>query len=307
MRRSLLFLALSAGSLALVCIAPGSRLFAQTKGATNNRSVQDFKKHWTTAKALAVAVAQAMPAEDYSFQPVPAEMSSGEQMMHITAANYGYGAFLGALEVPVSKAPKRDERGDRQRTRRFGCSKIYDGVTDTQLDQIRGTGDHTVDGREVILGAPVHMSRHRPIRGLSPAEGHHAARIQMVSRPTGLDRLRKAPNAEGDGQADDNHVYDQAEQHLVKFVRAPGMERRQRQYDIAHYQLNGYSIEQAAHQGVRGHKDKLSAGSVVNSRSGEGDEEVDEDTQQVHARAALMGRLPANQPGGNPQWYAATK
>jgi uncharacterized damage-inducible protein DinB len=179
MRRSLLFWGLSVGSLALVCIAPGSRLFAQTAGSTSNRFVQDFEKHWTTAKALAVAVAQAMPAEDYSFKPVPAEMSFGEQMMHITAANYGYCAFLGGSKSSYQKPQNATKE---EIVKGLGdsfdyCSKVFDGVTDAQLDQIRGTGDHAVDEREVMLGALVHMSHHRGqsevylrLKGITPPE-----------------------------------------------------------------------------------------------------------------------------------------
>jgi uncharacterized damage-inducible protein DinB len=179
MRNTLLTVGLSASALAVVCVTPGSRVFAQTGGSSSNRFVQDFEKHWTTAKALAVAVAQAMPAEGYSFKPVPAEMSFGEQMMHITSANYGYCAFLGGSKSPYQKpqtATKEEIVKGLSESFDY-CSKIFDGVTDAQLDQIRGTGDHAVDGREVMLGALVHMSHHRGqsevylrLKGITPPE-----------------------------------------------------------------------------------------------------------------------------------------
>src|SRR5216684_1167216 len=42
--------------------------------------LKDFQTHWDTAKALALAVAEAMPAGDYSFKPTPEEMSFGQQI-----------------------------------------------------------------------------------------------------------------------------------------------------------------------------------------------------------------------------------
>jgi len=148
--------------VAVLCACMAPLAFAQT-GANGNKFVQDFEKHWSNAKDLAVAVANAMPAENYSFKPVPEEMSFGEQMMHITQASYFYCSFLNGSKSPYQK-PK-DATKD-QIVKDLGdsfdyCSKIFDGVTDAQLDKVLGTGDHAVNGREVMLGALVHMAHHR--------------------------------------------------------------------------------------------------------------------------------------------------
>ena len=37
----------------------------------------EFAKHWKTARELTLAVADAMPAENYDFKPNPEEMSFG--------------------------------------------------------------------------------------------------------------------------------------------------------------------------------------------------------------------------------------
>jgi uncharacterized damage-inducible protein DinB len=169
MRKSIFVVLLFTG------IAP--LLFAQ--GTGGNKFVQDFEKHWTNAKGLAVAVANAMPAEGYSFKPVSAEMSFGEQMMHITEANYGYCAFLNSAKSPYQKpkdATKEQIVKDLSDSFDY-CSKIFDGVTDAQLDKVLGTGDRAVDGREVMLGAMVHMAHHRGqsevylrLKGITPPE-----------------------------------------------------------------------------------------------------------------------------------------
>ena len=40
--------------------------------------------HWKTSKKYVIALAEQMPAEDYSFKPNADEMSFGQQMAHIT-------------------------------------------------------------------------------------------------------------------------------------------------------------------------------------------------------------------------------
>ena len=155
--------------------------FAQGAASSGSKFVQDFEKHWADAKKLAVAVANAMPDDSYSFKPVSAEMSFGEQMMHITGANYGYCAFLGGTKSPYQQ-PKGATKD--QIVKDLGdsfdyCTKVFDGVTDAKLDQMLGTGDHAVDAREVMLGVMIHMAHHRGqsevylrLKGITPPEYH---------------------------------------------------------------------------------------------------------------------------------------
>src|SRR5580765_7341455 len=45
--------------------------------------LEDFKIKWKNATEYTLEFAKAMPEEDYSFKPVPVEMSYGEQLKHI--------------------------------------------------------------------------------------------------------------------------------------------------------------------------------------------------------------------------------
>ena len=45
--------------------------------------LEDFKIKWKNATDYTLEFAKAMPEENYSFKPVPAEMSFGEQLKHI--------------------------------------------------------------------------------------------------------------------------------------------------------------------------------------------------------------------------------
>lgn len=143
---------------------------------------QDFSKHWTTAKDLTIAVAEAMPAEDYGFKPVPEEMSFGEQMMHIADANYGYCAFLSDAKSPFVELPKDAKVEKTEAVKQLAasfdyCSTVFSKVTDAQLDATHGSGERKPTTRDAMLSVLIHMAHHRGqaevylrLKGVKPPE-----------------------------------------------------------------------------------------------------------------------------------------
>ena len=65
--------------------------------------VDAMVKHYETSRALTLAVADAMPDENYSFKATDAEMSFGEQMNHIASANANYCAAALETKSPFGK------------------------------------------------------------------------------------------------------------------------------------------------------------------------------------------------------------
>lgn len=61
-----------------------------------------FIKHWQTSKEFTLAVAEAMPAEDYKFKATAEEMSFGQLMVHIAAQNSDSCASATGTAVPPS-------------------------------------------------------------------------------------------------------------------------------------------------------------------------------------------------------------
>src|SRR6202167_4309805 len=57
--------------------------------------------HWKTTGEFTIAVASAMPAENYTFRPNPVEMSFGELMAHIAAVNLGACSNASGLTRPA--------------------------------------------------------------------------------------------------------------------------------------------------------------------------------------------------------------
>lgn len=141
-------------------------LFAQGATQPVGGFIADFSKHWNTAKTLTVAVAGAMPEESYGFKPVAEEMSFGEQMMHLTQANFGYCAFIADAKSPYEEPKDKKTKKKDAILKDLGdsfdyCSKVFDGLTEAQLDKMHGSGDRHFETREVMLGLMLHMAHHR--------------------------------------------------------------------------------------------------------------------------------------------------
>src|SRR5579859_6436842 len=58
-------------------------------------------KHWKTSGEFTIAVANAMPADGYTFRPNPEEMSYGQLMAHIAGVNLNACANASGLTKPA--------------------------------------------------------------------------------------------------------------------------------------------------------------------------------------------------------------
>lgn len=77
-------------------------LFALPAVAAESDFKAMFLKHWQTAKEFTLAVAEAMPAEDYGYKPNQDELSFGQLMLHIAAQNSDSCATATRNQVPPS-------------------------------------------------------------------------------------------------------------------------------------------------------------------------------------------------------------
>jgi uncharacterized damage-inducible protein DinB len=134
--------------------------------AANKQFIESFEKRWSAAKDLAVAVADAMPAESYDFKPVPAEMSFGEQILHIAQANYGKCAVIAEVKPPYAepaegaKIEKAAAVKDLAASFNY-CTKTLDDFDTAKLFQVRVWGNGRFSPMDMMLGLMVHMAHHR--------------------------------------------------------------------------------------------------------------------------------------------------
>jgi len=132
-----------------------------TKGPSKYSA--EFVKHWKTARELTLAVADAMPAENYDFKPNPEEMSFGEQIAHIAQANDSYCSRMGNGKSPFVKP---DGYAKATVMKLVGesfdyCSEVITPLSDEQLNELRGPEARQTSLRELTEGVMVHMAHHR--------------------------------------------------------------------------------------------------------------------------------------------------
>ncbi|MCW5981114.1 MAG: DinB family protein [Bryobacteraceae bacterium] len=63
-----------------------------------------FLRHWQVERGYTLAVADAMPAEQYEFKPHPVQRSFGEQFVHLAGANTRYFSAFGLAPPPEPPA-----------------------------------------------------------------------------------------------------------------------------------------------------------------------------------------------------------
>jgi uncharacterized damage-inducible protein DinB len=164
-------------------LAAAPVLLAQT-------SVKDaLVKHWKTAGEFTIAVANAMPASDYNFRPNPEEMSFGQLMAHIGAADVGVCALASGMkrpdDPPKIAAWRKDSKLEIDKdtavaylTSTFGfCDEAVASMTPEKLDAVVGPGSRKMTGFEWLWAYFTHTAHHRGqaevylrVKGVKPPE-----------------------------------------------------------------------------------------------------------------------------------------
>jgi uncharacterized damage-inducible protein DinB len=122
----------------------------------------EYSKHFGALSKLSVAVAQAMPPDDYGFRPHPDSMNFGALMSHIATTNYQFCAGLKDAEPPALPSPTEKDAVVKFLSDSFDyCSSVIPNLTNDQLEKIHNSPDGRLPGREVLLAMYVHVAHHR--------------------------------------------------------------------------------------------------------------------------------------------------
>lgn len=147
--------------LALLIVALFSTMWA---GAARAAATTEYSQHFGALRKLSVAVAEAMPPEQYTFRPDPGSMTFGELMSHIAATNYAFCAGLQDSNAPQTPSPSDK---DKDAVVKFlsasfeFCSAVIPNLTEEQLSRVHNSPDGRLPGREVLLALFVHVAHHR--------------------------------------------------------------------------------------------------------------------------------------------------
>jgi uncharacterized damage-inducible protein DinB len=122
----------------------------------------EYSSHLDALTKLSIAVAQAMPADQYSFKPHPESMTFGELMSHIAVTNYQFCAGLKDANPPALPSPTDKDGVVKFLSDSFAyCSAVISVLTEDQLSQRHNSPDGNLPGRDVLLAMYVHVAHHR--------------------------------------------------------------------------------------------------------------------------------------------------
>ena len=141
-------------------------------GQTTQKDI--LLKHWKASGELTLAVANAMPADGYNFRPTPEEMSFGELMAHIAAADRGACANASGLTPPAlsakisewAKAPGK-VAVDKETAIPFlkdtfeFCSKAINEAPASRMATVVGPPSRNLTGGEWLWSYFTHTAHHR--------------------------------------------------------------------------------------------------------------------------------------------------
>ena len=142
-------------------------LLALSVSGSNAASAQasaagEYSKHFEALRGLSVAVAQAMPPEQYAFRPHPESMTFGELMSHIATTNYQFCAGLKDADPPALPSPADKDAIVKFLNSSFEyCASVIPTLTDDQLNKTHNSPDGHLPGRDILLAMYIHVAHHR--------------------------------------------------------------------------------------------------------------------------------------------------
>ncbi len=147
--------------------------------AQDNMMVNLLLGHLKTSKQFTIAVAEQMPADQYSYKLTPAQMSFAEQMIHISNANgFFFGKMFGAKgpSFDAKKADKATVIADLNSSFDFAIATLG-GLKDEKLHEVVDTGDGKMTALEGVMLTLDHTTNHRASsemylrsKGITPTE-----------------------------------------------------------------------------------------------------------------------------------------
>jgi len=137
-------------------------IFSVSFASAQASAAGEYAKHFAPLAKLSIAVAEAMPADQYSFRPHPESMTFGELMQHIATTNYQFCAGLKDTAPPPMPSPTAKDAIVTFLSDSFAyCAAIIPNLTEDQLSKAHDSPDGHLPGREVLLALYIHVAHHR--------------------------------------------------------------------------------------------------------------------------------------------------
>jgi len=148
----------TAAFMVLACAA----FVAASTAIVRANTAEEYAKHFAALSQLSVAVAQAMPADQFGFRPHEESMDFGQLMTHIATTNYQFCAGLKDSNTPNLPSPTAKDGIVKFLSDSFDyCSGVISALSEEQLSRTHNSPDGNLAGREVLLAMYIHVAHHR--------------------------------------------------------------------------------------------------------------------------------------------------
>ncbi len=155
-------------------------LLAGLPVALSAQTKPELIKHWQTAKHFTLAVAEAMPADQYGYKPADPEMTFGQLMNHIAQADANYCARASGAQNPLTPLTgdvAKDAATARLTQALDFCIAQLTAASAADLAKMIGPDGKQMSGAELFLGGFTHMAHHRGqaevylrVKGIKPPD-----------------------------------------------------------------------------------------------------------------------------------------
>jgi uncharacterized damage-inducible protein DinB len=137
-------------------------LTAMPVQAADNPMVKHLLDHWSKSKDYMIELAGQMPADQYTSRPNEAEMTYGEQMLHIAnAIRFFTAAYAKKPQFDTKKADKETAIADLKAAFDDGAAEIGSFSDAELMTKIVESGEGKMTALEAILLMFDHTEHHR--------------------------------------------------------------------------------------------------------------------------------------------------
>jgi uncharacterized damage-inducible protein DinB len=161
--------------LALLCLFLASANFA-----TAQTPMDEVIKEWERAKAYTKEYLDAMPDSGYALKPTPEMRSFAAQMLHLTDANYAFGAAISGEKSPIAmgEAEKTTDQSKQNVSKMVlaGYDFVINGVRKMKPAQF---------GEQIKLFERFEMTKAVAIAKLFEHQTHHRGQTTVYIRLAG--------------------------------------------------------------------------------------------------------------------------
>lgn len=143
-------------------------------------------KHWKVTSDFTIAVAKQMPAESYSFRPVPEELSFAQLIVQIAGANVGACSQASGMTAPAIPEKIQKAMRDEKAPIDIGKDEAVQFLTDTFKFCNDAVASMTPEKLDAVVGRNRKMTGFEWLWAYFTHTAHHRGQAEVYLRLKGI-------------------------------------------------------------------------------------------------------------------------